>query len=186
MTSLTGQLLVSMPQMSDAFFARSVIYLCTHNKDDGAMGLIINKTIVSLSIAGLCARLKIEPIVPSSMSEPVHFGGPVAPSKGFVLHSADYCEEGTLRIGDDFALTASLNILRAMGQGEGPRQSLMTVGYAGWEAGQLESEIEANGWLLVAADPSLVFDVEDDSKWQRALAKLGVRPEMLTADTGRA
>ena len=186
MTSLTGQLLVSMPQMSDPYFARSVVYLCAHSMDDGAMGLIINKTVVSLTVEELYAQLAIEPVVPSPKPQLVHFGGPVAPRQGFVLHSADYREEATLGIDDEFALTATRDILRAQGQGEGPRQSLVAIGYAGWGPGQLETEIEANGWLLVAADPSLVFETEDDSKWNRALAKLGVRPEMLTADSGRA
>jgi len=185
-TSLAGQLLVSMPQMSDPFFARSVVYLCTQDSNDGAMGLIINRTIVSPSMDELYAQLEIAPAARPSRREPVHFGGPVAPGKGFVLHSADYQEEGTLRIDEAFALTATRDILRARAQGAGPRQSLVAVGYSGWGAGQLESEIEANAWLLVAADTSLVFDVEDGSKWHRALAKLGVRPEMLAADGGRA
>lgn len=186
MSSLTGQLLVSMPQMSDPYFARAVVYLCAHSPDEGAMGLIINKTVMELTVEELYAQLEIAPIVPSAKPQPVHFGGPVAPRQGFVLHSADYREEATLGIDDAFALTATRDILRASGQGEGPRQSLVAIGYAGWGPGQLESEIEANGWLLVTADPSLVFEAEDDSKWRRALAKLGVRPEMLAGDSGHA
>ncbi len=122
----------------------------------------------------------------SDRPQPLYFGGPVAPGHGFVLHSADYREEGTLGIGDKFALTATLDILRAKAQGEGPRQCLVAVGYAGWGPGQLDAEIQANGWLLVAADTGLVFDADDGSKWQRALAKLGVSPEMLSADSGHA
>lgn len=184
MSSLTGQLLVSMPQMGDPFFARSVVYLCAHS-DEGAMGLIINKTVESLSIDELYAQLKIE-AVPTARPQVVHFGGPVSPGQGFVLHSADYREEGTLGIGQDFAMTATIDILRATGQGAGPRRSLVALGYAGWGAGQLDAEIQANGWLLVPADTDLVFDTEDDSKWQRALAKLGVNPEMLSGESGRA
>jgi putative transcriptional regulator len=116
----------------------------------------------------------------------VHFGGPVDPGRGFVLHSADYREEGTLEIADEFAMTATLDILRAMGKGEGPSRCLLALGYAGWAPGQLDAEIHANGWLSVAADATLVFDADDDSKWQRALAKLGVSPEMLSGEAGHA
>jgi putative transcriptional regulator len=186
MTSLTGQLLVSMPQMSDPFFDHSVVYLCTHSEESGAMGLIVNKTIDSLTLDELYAQLKIEPVLHSNRPQPVYFGGPVAPGHGFVLHSADYHEEGTLAIGDEFAMTATLDILRIKGKGGGPLQCLVAIGYAGWGPGQLEAEMQANGWLVVAADTELVFDVEDDRKWQRALAKLGVSPEMLSGDSGRA
>jgi len=184
-SSLTGQLLVAMPQMQDPRFARSVVYLCAHSEEAGAMGLVVNKTIDALSIEELYAHLKLEP-VRHNQPRPVHFGGPVDPGRGFVLHSADYREEGTLGIGGEFAMTATLDILRAIGKGSGPRRSLLALGYAGWAPGQLDAEVRANGWLSVAADPDLVFGEEDDSKWQRALAKLGVSPEMLSADAGHA
>ena len=182
----TGRLLVAMPQINDPNFSRSVVYLCAHSKETGAMGLVVNKTIEALTIEELYAQLEIEAVPSSSAPQPVHFGGPVAPGHGFILHSADYREEGTVGIGGEFALTATLDILRAKGKGEGPSRSLVALGYAGWGPGQLEAEIQANGWLLVAADPGLVFDAEDASKWQSALAKLGVSPEMLSADSGRA
>ena len=186
MTSLTGQLLVSMPQMCDPFFARSLVYLCAYSKETGAMGLIVNKTVDSLTIDELYAHLNIEPVMHSNRPQPVHFGGPVAPGNGFVLHSPDYREEETLCIDDAFAMTATVDILRARGKGGGPRHCLVALGYAGWGPGQLDAEIQANGWLVVAADTHLVFDDEDSSKWQRALAKLGVSPEMLSGDSGRA
>jgi len=185
MSSLTGQLLIAMPQMADPFFERSVVYLCAHSPEEGAMGLIVNKRIDSLTMDGLYAQLKIEPVT-QSQPQPVHFGGPVATGHGFVLHSPDYREEATLNIGGEFAMTTTLDILRAKGKGEGPRRSLVALGYAGWGPGQLDAEIQANGWLLVSADTGLVFETEDDSKWQRALAKLGVSPEMLSGDSGRA
>ena len=185
MDSLTGQLLVAMPQMQDPRFARSVVYLCAHSGEAGAMGLVINKTIDALTVDELCAHLNIEP-TRLNHPRPVHFGGPVDPSRGFVLHSPDYQEEGTLGISDEFAMTATLDILRAMGKGEGPRRSILALGYAGWAPGQLDAEIHANGWLSVAADADLVFGEADDSKWQRALAKLGVSPEMLSTDAGHA
>lgn len=184
MTSLTGQLLVAMPQMLDPFFERSVVYLCAHSQEDGAMGLVINKTLDTLTIDELYAQLEIEPV--THRPQPVHFGGPVATGHGFVLHSTDYREEGTLGLSGEFAMTATIDILRATGKGVGPRQSLVALGYAGWGPGQLDAEIQANGWLMVAADTGLVFDTEDASKWQRALAKLGVSPEMLSGDSGRA
>jgi putative transcriptional regulator len=184
MASLTGQLLVAMPQMSDPFFDHSVVYLCAHSQEDGAMGLVVNKTIDSFSIGELYAQLKIEPS--THTDQPVHFGGPVSPAQGFVLHSTDYRDEGTLGIGEDFAMTTTLDILRAQSKGEGPRQGLVALGYAGWGPGQLEAEIGANGWLLVSADTDLVFDVENENKWQRALAKLGISPEMLSGESGRA
>jgi len=186
MTSLTGQLLVAMPQMNDPFFEHSVVYLCAHSQDDGAMGLVINKTIDAITIDDLYEQLSIAPAARAAQPQPVHFGGPVATGHGFVLHSADYREEGTLGISGEFAMTATIDILRATGRGAGPRQSLVALGYAGWGPGQLDAEIQANGWLMVAADTGLVFDIDDASKWQRALAKLGVSPEMLSGEAGRA
>jgi putative transcriptional regulator len=187
--SLAGQLLVAMPQMQDPRFARSVVYLCAHSGDGGAMGLVVNKTIDALTLGELYAHLKIEPKMESmgaNRPQPVHFGGPVDPGRGFVLHSADYHEEATLEVGDEFAMTATLDILRAMGNGEGPSRSLLALGYAGWAPGQLDAEIHANGWLSVAADGDLVFGDDDDGKWLRALKKIGVSPEMLSGDAGHA
>jgi putative transcriptional regulator len=186
MISLTGQLLVSMPQLLDQYFARSVVYICSHSHDDGAMGLIINKAVEGLTIGQLYAQLKIEPAMCVSRSQPVHFGGPVQTGHAFVLHSPDYLGEGTLRIGHEFAMTATLDILRAIGQDDRPRQAILAIGYAGWGPGQIESEIQANGWLSVAADTGIVFDPDNDGKWQRALAKLGVSPELLSGDIGHA
>ena len=181
---LTGQLLIAMPQMEDPRFEHSVVYLFSHSEEEGAMGIIINKTIEGLTEGELFAHLKIEGNAVSP--QPVHFGGPVDSELGFVLHSPEYREEGTVGIGDDFALTTSFDVLRAMSKGEGPRRNLLALGYAGWGPGQLEAEIQANGWLVVAADTDLVFAADDGGKWRRALAKLGVKPEMLSAGVGRA
>jgi putative transcriptional regulator len=188
-SSLTGQLLVAMPQMQDPRFARSVVYMCAHSGEAGAMGLVINKTLDALTLDELYTHLKIEPAgqqTATNRPRPVHFGGPVDPGRGFVLHSADYREEATLDISDEFAMTATIEILRAIGKGEGPRRSLLALGYAGWAPGQLDAEIQANGWLSVEADAELVFGDEDSSKWEHALAKLGVSPSMLSADAGHA
>ena len=185
MNSLTGQLLVAMPQMMDPRFARSVVYICAHSEEAGAMGLVINKHLASLTMDELFTHLKLEP-ARLNQSRPVHFGGPVEPGRGFVLHTADYREEATLMVGDQFAITATLDILRAIGKGGGPRRSLLALGYAGWAPGQLDAEMQANGWLSVPADAALVFDNDFDAKWQRALAKLGIDLTMLSTEAGRA
>jgi putative transcriptional regulator len=185
MTSLTGQLLISMPQMNDPFFARSVVYLLAHSEETGAMGLMVNKIADGLTIDQLYEQLEIARAQPGA-PKPLHFGGPVSPGHAFVLHSADYREPQTQTIDDAFALTTTVEILRAMAKGQGPAHCLVAVGYAGWGPGQLEDEIQANGWLSVAADTGLVFSAKDDAKWQLALAKLGVSPERISTDTGRA
>ena len=183
-TFLAGQLLVAMPQMQDPRFARTVILMCAHN-EEGAMGIVVNKLIGQLTMAELLKQLKIEAAGFASAS-PVHFGGPVEGGRGFVLHTADYVENATLVIGKTLALTATLDILRAIGRGEGPTRSLLALGYAGWGPGQLDAEIQANGWLNVAADEAIVFDAAHANKWERALAKLGVNPLTLSGEAGRA
>src|SRR3954453_18714805 len=155
MKSLTGQLLLAMPQMMDPRFARSVVYVCAHSEEAGAMGLVVNKLLSSLTMDELFAHLKLEP-TQLNAPRPVDFGGPVEPGRGFVLHSTDYTEDATLTVGDEFGVTATLDILRAIGKGEGPRHSLLALGYAGWAPGQLDAEIQANGWLSVTADAALV------------------------------
>ena len=185
MESLAGQLLVAMPQMSDPRFARSVVYLCAHSGDAGAMGLVINKLLGPLTMGELFAQLEIEPKGAVS-AHPVHFGGPVEAGRGFVLHTADYREEATLHVDGNIAVTATLEVLRAIGKGRGPRQSLFALGYAGWGPGQLDAEIQANGWLSVAADDDIVFSADCDAKWRRALSKLGIDLSMLSSDAGHA
>lgn len=184
LTSLAGQLLVAMPQMQDRRFERSVIFLAAHN-EEGAMGLVVNKLIEALTLPELLAQLKIGAGGLRGPSH-VHFGGPVEAGRGFVLHSDDYQEDGTLVIGGHMALTATLEILHAIGRGEGPRRSLLALGYAGWGPGQLDAEIQANGWLHVAADENIVFDDDCRDKWQRALGKLGIDPIALSGDAGHA
>ena len=185
MNSLTGQLLVAMPQMMDPRFARSVVYVCAHSEEDGAMGLVVNKLLASLTMDELMTHLQLEP-GELSRTRPVHFGGPVEPGRGFVLHTPDYHEEATLAIGEQFAVTATLEILRAIGKGEGPRRNLLALGYAGWAPGQLDAEMNANGWLCVVPDTELVFESDIDTRWQRALAKLGVDLTTLSTDAGHA
>jgi putative transcriptional regulator len=185
MKSLTGQLLIAMPQMMDPRFARSVVYVCAHSGEDGAMGLVVNKLFEELTMEELFTHLKLDQSR-LGRSRPVLFGGPVEPGRGFVLHTTDYHEEATLVVGDGIGVTATLDILRAIGQGEGPRRSLLALGYAGWAPGQLDAEIQANGWLSVPADADLVFDDDFDDKWRRALGKLGVDLTLLSTEAGHA
>ena len=181
---LTGQLLIAMPSMRDRRFERTVIYMCAHN-EEGAMGLVVNRLIGSITFPDLLEQLGIDSAGVSDEIR-VHFGGPVESGRGFVLHSADYEREGTLPVSEAVGLTATVDILRDMAAGSGPRQSLLALGYAGWGPGQLDSEIQANGWLHVAPDEDLVFDEVLDDKWERAIAKLGVDVSMLSGDAGHA
>ena len=183
-SSLSGQLLVAMPQMLDPRFARSVVYLCAHSPD-GAMGLVVNRLIDSLSFESLLAQLGVEAKgVPADI--PVHFGGPVESSRGFVLHTSDYHQDSTLVIDDEIALTATVDVLRAIASGTGPRRCVLALGYAGWAPGQLDAEIQANGWLLVPPDLDLVFGLKNDTKWERAIAKIGIDLTLLSSEAGHA
>jgi putative transcriptional regulator len=181
---LTGQLLVAMPQMRDPRFARSVIYMCAHNAD-GAMGLVVNRRVGSITFDDLLQQLGLGPNRRNDEIR-IHFGGPVEQGRGFVLHSADYQQSGTMRVDEGVALTATLDILKEMAAGGGPRRSLLALGYAGWGPGQLDAEIQANGWLQVPADEDLVFDDDVDNKWERAIGKIGVDFSMLSGDAGHA
>ncbi len=181
---LTGQLLIAMPGMRDERFIRSVIYMCAHT-DEGAMGLVLNQVIDSLSFGQLLAQLGIDE-VKSQSNVPVHFGGPVEAGRGFVLHTSDYNQDATLEVDDEIGLTATIDILKAIARGRGPRRSLLALGYAGWGPGQLDSEIRQNGWLQVPADSQIIFDPEHETKWQRAISKLGIDPRMLSDDVGHA
>ena len=186
MTTLAGHLLVAMPQMQDHRFARTVIYLCTHS-DEGAMGLVVNKLADNpvVLLSELMKKLKISTDGLKFDSQ-VRFGGPVEPGRGFVLHSADYTEEGTLVVDGRVALTSTLDILRAIGRGAGPEKCILALGFAGWGPGQLEAEIQANGWLHSTADDGLIFDPNPKGKWRRALAKIGVDLTALSGEAGHA
>lgn len=188
---LEGQLLIAMPQMTDRRFARSVIYLCAHS-DEGAMGLIINQRASHLDFTDLLNRLDItiddndDGVSGDLLSMPVHVGGPVETGRGFVLHTSDYFAGDSTALDDGVCLTATLDILKAIASGRGPSRSIMALGYAGWSPGQLEREIQANGWLHCSSDKDLVFDPDLDAKYTRALAKIGIDPSHLVADAGHA
>jgi putative transcriptional regulator len=189
---LDGQMLIAMPGMSDPRFDRSVIFMCAHS-DNGAMGIIVNKRAPMISFSELLERLDIMPqenrirLPDDVQSMLVQFGGPVEPGRGFVLHTSDYFSADTsLPIDERVALTATLDILRAIAGGQGPRRSLLALGYAGWAPGQLEDEIQRNGWLSCAADEDLLFGNDLDNKYLSALHKIGVDPAMLSSEAGHA
>ena len=181
---LTGQLLVAMPQMRDPRFMRSVIYMCAHSIE-GAMGLVVNKLVDNVSFPDLLDQLNIQ-TGPVENEIFVHFGGPVETGRGFVLHSSDYVQDATLVIDENVGLTATVDILKSIAEGSGPDRSLLALGYAGWGAGQLDEEIQANGWLTVAPDVPLVFDGDLDGKWERAMDKMGIDFSKLSGEAGHA
>ena len=181
---LTGQFLIAMPTMGDPRFERTVIYMCAHSAD-GAMGLVVNRVASEIDFPELLNQLEIEtdgikrPI-------PVLTGGPVETGRGFVLHSMDYSQDSTLKVTDEVGLTATVDILRAIAEGEGPAKSLLTLGYAGWSSGQLDNEIQANGWLNVSSDTSILFDEDLNRKWDSAVRKVVIDPSFLSAEAGPA
>ena len=182
--TLKGKLLIAMPAMSDPRFERAVIYMCAHSSQ-GAMGLVVNRLVDYINFPDLLEQLDIELSAPAQRIR-VHFGGPVESSRGFVLHSADYFGDATLSVSDDIALTGSLNVLKAIAEGGGPRRSLLALGYAGWGAGQLDSEMQANAWLHASADDGLVFGGDLEAKWTHAVAKLGIDLSLFSGDAGHA
>ena len=183
-TYLEGQLLVAMPTMTDPRFERTVIYLFAHSAA-GAMGLVVNKALDNITFPDLMSQLGIEP-PPVDQQIAVHFGGPVDTGRGFVLHSTDYVRDATMMVGDKVALTATVDVLKAIAAGNGPKRRLLALGYAGWAPGQLDAEMQANGWLNVPADEDIVFDRNLAGKWQRAVAKLGIDLSHLSVEAGHA
>ncbi len=189
---LDGQLLVAMPGMPDNRFARSVIYLCAHS-EEGAMGIIVNRPARKVVFSELLVQLDVikpdEAIRLPAQAESVQVlkGGPVETGRGFVLHSNDFfIDNSTLPIDGGVSLTATVDILRAIAQGAGPDRALLALGYAGWSAGQLEAELQENGWLNIPADPALIFDDALGSKYERALLKVGIDLKRLSSDLGHA
>lgn len=181
---LTGHCLVAMPGMGDPRFEGTVIYLCTHSAE-GAMGLVINRGLDDISFPDIVDQLGIAP-TPLCETIRVQFGGPVDMARGFVLHTRDYHHEGTLMVNEGVALTATLDVLRAIAAGEGPRQVLMALGYAGWSPGQLDKELRENVWLTVPADGALLFDVALEEKYTEAMRRLGIDPRLLSDSAGHA
>jgi putative transcriptional regulator len=190
--NLTNQFLIAMPGMVDPNFAGSVVYLCEHT-DKGALGLVINKP-VDIKLRNLFEKVELSLTREDIADAPVYFGGPVQTERGFVLHERMHAEgaqgspySSTLAIpGAPLDMTTSKDVLEALAEGAGPKKLLVTLGYSGWGAGQLEDEISRNGWLTVDADPSVIFDTPIDQRYDRALSLLGFDPHMLSQEAGHA
>jgi putative transcriptional regulator len=189
---LDGQMLIAMPTMGDDRFARSVIYMCVHSTE-GAMGIVVNQPAPHISFTDLLVQLEVVPAaeliqLPSRAGGvQVLKGGPVDTQRGFVLHSSDFfIENSTVPIDEGISLTATLDILKAIARGEGPQSAILALGYAGWAPGQLESEIQHNGWLHCSADAELIFGQDTDGKYERALKKIGIDLGMLSSEAGHA
>src|SRR5918994_7957777 len=189
---LDGQMLIATPTMQDERFARSLIYMCAHSSE-GAMGIIVNHPAANINFSDLLVQLDVIPaadlIQLPTRAEAVKVlkGGPVETGRGFVLHSADFfIENSTLPIDEGVCLTATLDILKAIARGDGPASALLALGYAGWAPGQLESEIQENGWLHCAADPELIFGADIERKYEKALKKIGIDLGMLSSEAGHA
>jgi putative transcriptional regulator len=189
---LDGQMLIAMPSMGDERFARSVIYVCAHSTE-GAMGIVVNQPAANISFPDLLVQLDVVPAadliqLPSGAGGvKVLKGGPVDTQRGFVLHSSDFfLENSTLPIDEGICLTATLDILKAIARGSGPRSAILALGYAGWAPGQLENEIQHNGWLHCSADPELIFGPDTGGKYALALKKIGIDLGMLSSEAGHA
>ena len=189
---LDGQMLIAMPSMRDERFARTLIYICAHSPD-GAMGIVVNQPAANIKLPDLLVQLDVISdsdliqLPPSAGAVQVLKGGPVDTQRGFVLHSSDFfIENSTLPIDEGICLTATLDILKAIARGEGPKSALLALGYAGWAPGQLENEIQHNGWLHCSADAELIFGQDTGGKYEKALKKIGIHLGMLSSEAGHA
>jgi putative transcriptional regulator len=189
-TNLTGKLLIAMPSISDGNFNHSVVFLCAHS-DQGAMGLVINKAAPLMSFADLLDKVDLDvpvrDIPEETLRMPVRVGGPVEQFRGFVLHDSGYgMPDSTLKVGSHYGLTATIDVLRDIALGRGPQSRFIALGYSGWAPGQLENELQHNGWLHCEADGELLFQDDLEAKHSKAIAKLGFSPGMLSSDFGHA
>ncbi len=181
---ITGQFLVAMPHMQDPRFEKAVIYMCGHDIN-GAMGLIVNKYLGDFTLQGLLAYLDL-PKNTMKRDLPIYFGGPVDTGRGFVLHSDDFTHPGTVPLKNHISLTATIDILQAIANGDGPQDCLLAMGYVGWDAGQLDAELHSSRWLQMDADPAILFHTPAEKKWETAIKNLGITPEALSEDFGQA
>lgn len=186
--NLTNQFLIAMPHMmANSTFSETVVYLCDHS-DRGALGLVINRP-TNIDLQALFCRIDLKLEIEPLLHVPVYFGGPVQPERGFVLHEAlqgiNYTSS-MLVAGSGLEMTTSKDVLEAVANGEGPERFLLTLGHAGWGAGQLEEEISKNGWLTVEADLKVVFDIPAEDRFEAAFALLGISSSMLSGETGHA
>ena len=182
--SLTNQLLIAMPGMLDPNFSTTVTLICEHN-DEGALGIVINRP-TSLKLSGLFEQLSVDDPDPQAASNPVLSGGPVGTERGFVLHGPQHSYDNTLAVSDDIRLTLSRDVIDAMAEGKGPQDTLVALGSAGWEPGQLEDEMLANSWLNVPATPEIVFKTPFADRWDSAARTLGIDISCISTDAGHA
>jgi putative transcriptional regulator len=182
--NLTNHFLIAMPGMADPYFSKTLTFICEHN-NKGALGLVVNKPI-DVTLGNLFEQVDIALDDEALSAQSLYFGGPVQVDRGFVLHEPQGVWSSSLKVGADMALTTSKDILEAMAKGEGPRRQLVTLGYAGWSAGQLEEEIKKNGWLTVEADPETIFARDADERLEAAMAKLGLNFGNLSDQAGHA
>ena len=182
--NLTHHFLIAMPSMADPYFAKSLTYVCEHN-DQGALGVVINRPI-DMTLQALFERLSLTLKHKDLSDAPIYFGGPVQTDRGFVLHEPAGNWQSTLRVGDAIGLTTSKDILEAVGRGEGPQKLLVTLGYAGWSAGQLEHELGQNAWLTVEAKDAIIFDLPAEERLPAAMELLGVDYARLADSAGHA
>ena len=181
---LAGQLLIAMPAMEDSRFAQSVLLICAHT-DEGAMGIVVNRPLATPSFEALLEQLDVKPTPPARQIRLCE-GGPMDHGRGFVLHTADWTGDGSLQVGEQLALTASLDVLHEIANGGGPKDGLLALGYASWGPGQLDRELGENVWLTAPATHEVLFDAEYDTKWRRAMAILRIDPFMLSGAAGHA
>ncbi len=182
--NFTHHFLIAMPAMVDPNFARTLTWVCEHN-DDGALGIVVNRP-TDMKLSTLFEQIDLPLVHPDVGSRPVHFGGPVQVDRGFVLHRPLGNWQSTLAVTDDVGLTTSKDILEAVARGEGPRDLFVSLGYAGWSAGQLEQEIAQNAWLTVGADADVVFDLPAEERLPAAMRLLGIDFSRLSDDVGHA
>lgn len=180
---LSGQLLLAMPGIGDPRFERAVIAICAHD-EEGALGIGLGRVVPRLGLHGLLGQLEIEPGV--APDAPVHVGGPVEPQRGFVIHGLDWSGDDTIHVGDRWSLTSTVDVLRAIAEGNGPGRYVVALGYAGWGEGQLDGELARPGWFNLPGDERLLFDVPAPERWTAAFADAGIDPRLLVAATGTA
>lgn len=183
---LAGKLLLAMPSMGDPRFHRAVILVCAHD-ESGAMGLVINHALPGIQFSELLKQFNITSDIKIRHSRiPVLSGGPVEGARGFILHSSEFRQKDTISINQQYSITGTIEALKDVARGQGPEQMLFILGYAGWEAEQLDREIQENAWLVADPDPDLIFNADPQDKWARAVRKLGIEPGMLSTEAGHA
>ena len=181
---LTNQFLIAMPGLEDPNFFHSVTYICEHN-DEGALGLVINRPL-GMQLDEILQHVQLDQAEPEARQIPVHLGGPVQQDRGFVLHEPLGEWDATLKVTDRIGITSSMDILQAIARNEGPEHTLITLGYAGWGAGQLEQEMAENAWLSGPAHADILFDTPDEERWKAAAASLGIDLDLLSGEAGHA